>query len=122
VLIGNARWTMQAAIGGTFVALNFSYWCMALLSRKLCWNYRSIFTVKKRDEECCKKGSYTERLFAAICSSKEYEWLRKSKAAPESDGWDEWLKEAYENKERPGWNAIEAMKRLVTDKLPSKTT
>jgi len=108
---------MQAAIGGTFVALNLSYWCMALLSRKLCWNYRSIFNVEKQDEKWCKKESYTERLFAVIFISKEYEWLRKSKAAPESDGWDDWLKEAHENRERPEWNAIEALKRLVTDKL-----
>ena len=118
VLIGNARWTMQAAIGGTFVALNFSYWCMALLSRKLCWNYDSIFDVTAVKGESCAAASYTLCLQAAIRASKSHEWVRASNAAPDSVGWNQWSVEALENKNDPKWDATAAMERLVLDKLP----
>jgi len=116
VLIGNARWTMQAAIGGTFVALNFLYWCMALLSRKRCWNYPSIFTVKPMELEYCKKDSYTECLFAVICRTKD-EWLREGNAAPDGANWDIWLSKAYANRGDPDWPAVAEMEQLVLDKV-----
>jgi len=91
---------------------------MALLSRKLCWNYGSIFDVTPLEKENCAAESYTLCLRAVIRASGSFEWLPASNAAPNSEGWDRWSAEAFQNKDDPEWDATAAMERLVLDKLP----
>lgn len=127
VLLGNCNWTMQAAIGVTYLVLNGAYWTVALIPQRLSWHIQAYKVVMKDDlplhiknaHEAVDMGghieppSYTRTLWYAIHRSKGSKWLIDGEAAPQTDAWKEWIRLALENVDNPDWPAVEVKNRLM---------
>jgi len=122
VLLGNASWTMQAAIGGTYLVLNGAYWAAALLPPSWTWDMSHYRVVKHSDNRYMVgdqeggdgvKPNYTMTLWQAVQATKEVEWIWNSGAAPKTDAWMTWLRLAYQNRDNPNWNAVGEKDRLM---------
>jgi len=131
VLLGNCNWTMQAAIGVTYLVLNGLYWMVALLPEKLSW-HTAAYKVVENDklpyhminahEDAEINGqwqppSYTRTLWYAIHRSKGSKWLASGSAMPETDAWKEWTKQAFENLDNPDWDAVGVKNHLMEKHL-----
>ncbi|KAF2224904.1 hypothetical protein BDZ85DRAFT_233119 [Elsinoe ampelina] len=121
VLLGNCSWTMQAAIGGTFIFLNAVYWLVALLPLKLFWHVNAYRVEKEQDlhphitrahETVNFKGrelpdSYTRTLWYTIHRSRSTSWVWSSASVPDTPMWRQWISEAEQNVDNPNWDAVE---------------
>lgn len=121
VLLGNCNWTMQAAIGATYLILNGAYWLLSLLPEKLCWHLSAYKVESGRDlpyhmlharKDTDAKGmgtnpSFTRTLWYAIQRSKSITWIKVMEAAPQTKAWDMWIDEAYQNRHNEHWPAVE---------------
>jgi hypothetical protein len=133
VLLGNCTWNAQVFIGGAYIVLNGLYWCLGMLPRSYFWD---LSRYKWRDatpqdamhanrasgpndvswvEESERLPSFTRTLWYAIRETKRTDWVRTSGAAPSTDAWREWLREAEENAVRENrlWNAVERKNMLM---------
>ncbi|KAB8260403.1 hypothetical protein BDV32DRAFT_149375 [Aspergillus pseudonomiae] len=118
VLLGNCKWTMQTLVGATYLVLNIAYWVAALLPRSWIWDV-SRYRVEKKDKitqqlKCSAPvPSYTRALWCAIYSTKEISWISISGAAPITDAWKEWERQAYDNRDDPTWDAVSTKAQLM---------
>jgi len=55
VLLGNCSWTMQAAIGGTYLVLNGAYWLVALLPERHFWKLKGSKPFNMSEKETLPK-------------------------------------------------------------------
>lgn len=132
VLLGNCTWNSQVFIGGSYIVLNGLYWCLGMLPRSYFWDLsRYKWRVSTPDdalhanrktadestwiEETERLPSFTRTLWYAIRETKRTEWVRTSGAAPSTDAWRAWLREAEENAVRGNrhWNAVERKNVLM---------
>ena len=116
VLFSNCRWTMQTAIGVSYMILNILYWAVPLLmDRRDTWDM-SRYEVKQRGPvfpPSRKKPSLTQTLWYAIQETGRTEWVRTGNLAPTSPWWDRWLEEALKNCEDVAWDPVEAKDRWM---------
>ncbi|KAL5359339.1 hypothetical protein BJX96DRAFT_164363 [Aspergillus floccosus] len=125
VLLGNCNWTMQTAIGASYLILNGAYWALGLVPGKQIWD-TSIYEVRDITPRRLKsahiqgidgiKPSYTRTLWYTIQSTKEMNgtsWVSISGAAPETPAWGEWERLACDNRNNPSWDAVGEKDRLM---------
>ncbi|KAI9857286.1 MAG: hypothetical protein M1813_008324 [Trichoglossum hirsutum] len=126
VLMGNCTWTMQLAIGVSYILLNGLYWCAALLPARWHWDLGRYHLEKGEPK---KLATYTEALWEAIRAAGKDEngnkrgerysadWVQTSNAAPKTPAWINWRREAEDNVNigNEKWNAVEAWQRLQTE-------
>lgn len=128
VLLGNCRFTMQAAIGLSYMVLNGIFWAASLLNRRKFWDL-SYYNIKpitpptsRNADHVMNKGvgpedmpSYTRTLWYAIRETKEVDWVGRGGAAPRTPEWDEWVRLAGENARMGNldWPAVRMRDRLV---------
>lgn len=119
IFMGNATWTMQAALAVTYLLLNAIYWFVALMPSTTHWEFPS-YEIDDVTPDDLKKGyddgtyrrkdreSFTGTLWKAILVSKKIGWVSRSGAVPETRGWDDWLRLAGENALRDNrkWDAV----------------
>ncbi|PGH27125.1 hypothetical protein AJ80_01081 [Polytolypa hystricis UAMH7299] len=111
ILMGNATWTMQAAMGGTYVLLNGCYQIAALLPNKWQWNLER-YEVKRLTSH--KADTYTQALWYAIRATTQTNWVQVSHAAPESEAWRAWISQAGDNMHsNPDWDSQVALDHLL---------
>lgn len=124
---------MQAAIGGSYMLLNFSFWMLSLLNKRRFWDLslyewhditppdalNAHLTTSSLAEE---SASFTRTMWYAIRETKKIGWLKKMGAAPTTKQWDEWLQEAEDNavKGNRKWRAVEMREQIVGMLKPSK--
>jgi len=126
VLLGNCTWNSQVFIGASYIILNGLYWCLGMLPRDAFWdlsrykwqvstppdalhaNRATDETAESWVEDSERLPSFTRTLWYAIRESKTTKWVTNSGAAPATDAWAKWLKEAEENamKGNRHWNAV----------------
>lgn len=101
VLVGNCTFEMQLALGASYIALNGLYWVAALLPQRDNWD---LSTRYEWDEpSVISKESYTRTLYATIIAASrtskdevgviKTEWVKTSRAAPDTPVWNKWLEE-----------------------------
>lgn len=127
VLLGNCNFLQQATIGGSYILLNGLYWCASLADKKYFWDL-SLYHVEdlakqeKEDERddirptsIEDRVSYTRTLWKAIKATKKVGWIKKSDAAPHTDEWDKWLKEAQEEIDENNlkWPAVQRKNEII---------
>ncbi|KAK2814135.1 hypothetical protein FQN50_000539 [Emmonsiellopsis sp. PD_5] len=110
VLMGNATWTMQAALGCSYVLLNGAYQIAALLPREWQWNLERYDLAELGT---LTAQTYTQALWNAIRTAGETDWVRVSHAAPNSEAWKSWIDLAGENMCDGGWDAQGALDELL---------
>ena len=126
VLLGNCNWTMQAAIGVTYLVLNGAYWLVSLLPEKLCWHMSAYKVVAgnlpyhmanaREDTDVAGLGvrrSFTRTLWYAIQRSKSGSWIKAMEAAPQTEAWDRWVEEAVKNSGDEDWPVVSRKDDLI---------
>ncbi|OBT60490.1 hypothetical protein VE03_10080 [Pseudogymnoascus sp. 23342-1-I1] len=125
LLMGNASWTMQAALAVTYLLLNAVYWFVAVMPSSTHWEFPSYEIDDVTPEDAREAHShaatvdtppsFVHSLWKAILVSKEVSWVRRSGAIPEGDSWDQWLKLAERNAldGNRGWDAVEARQAIA---------
>ncbi|PKY05723.1 hypothetical protein P168DRAFT_280615 [Aspergillus campestris IBT 28561] len=116
VLFSNCGWTMQTAIGVSYMILNILYWAVPLLmDRRDTWDM-SRYVISQRGAAFSPsrpKASFTQTLWYAVQETKRTEWVATGKLAPASPWWDRWLEEALANCENVAWDPVEAKDRWM---------
>jgi len=126
ILLGNCNWTMQAAVGASYVILNGLFWGAALVDKKYSWDMsyyicNDVTPPYAKDAEHnsetdhSKEGtaSYTRTMWYAIRETKATAWVNKSGAAPKTPEWERWLDLAEANKANLDWGAVAAKDEVV---------
>jgi len=135
VLLGNCGFTMQAAIGTSYICLNGAFWISSLIKKDKFWNlsaydFKDITPVDAKNAHLTSsdtlegKASFTRTLWYAIRETKKIGWVKKNGAAPTTDEWEKWLTLAEQEaiKGNRTWNAVEQRELIVgqLDAVPTK--
>ncbi|PGH04261.1 hypothetical protein GX51_03606 [Blastomyces parvus] len=110
ILMGNSTWTMQAALGGTYVLLNGCYQIAALFPKGWHWN---LIRYELEEIRSVDAQTYTQALWKAIYVSKFTDWVRVSGAAPNSEAWRAWIDLAGDNMHDENWDPQKALDELL---------
>jgi hypothetical protein len=128
VLLGNCNFTMQAAIGVTYICLNGAFWGSSLIKKDRFWDLSSYECIDitpadsknahvSADDPSEVEGqsSFTRTMWYAIRETHKIGWVKRGGVAPNTEEWDRWLKEAEENalNGNRNWNAIQRREALV---------
>lgn len=132
VLLGNTGFESQALIAGSYIVLNGAYWLLGMLPRRHFWDLSRYvwedatpddardadkMTQHRREGAGAGGGgeeedspSFTRTLWYAIRETAgQTWWVERSGAAPSTDQWKQWLREAGEKAADPrqrGWAAV----------------
>lgn len=136
VLLGNCNFPQQAAIGASYIILNGLFWGAALIPKQNFWD----MSLYKFDDITPNDGlvahlgnpnasdpeerpSFTRTMWYAIRETQAIGWVKKSGAAPVTQEWDRWLKEAEKAAKELNlkWKAVTAKDKMVgqTEATPS---
>lgn len=114
ILMGNSTWTMQAALGGSYVFLNGCYQIAALFPKGWHWN---LIRYDLEEIRSMEGNTYTQALWKAIHVSQSTDWVRVSHAAPNSEAWRAWIDLAAENIHDPNWDAQKVLDDLLNAEM-----
>ncbi|KAK2592019.1 hypothetical protein QQS21_010290 [Conoideocrella luteorostrata] len=122
VLLGNCTWELKVFIGASYIVLNGLYWGLGMIPRSYFWDLSryewkdatppdasSAHKITDVDDEREGHPSFTRTLWYAIRETKLTGWVERSGAAPSTESWKKWLREA-EAAAKAGkrdWPAIE---------------
>lgn len=133
VLLGNCNFNMQAAIGGSYIVLNGTFWAASLIQKNAFWdlsNYE-FHDMTPEDAKHADKTqgpankhhghtleeipSFTRTMWYAIRETKKIGWVNRGGVAPKTDKWDKWLKLAEENAINGNreWDAVKMREDIV---------
>jgi len=133
VLLGNCNFTMQAAIGVSYIVLNGAFWIASLIPKGRFWDLSNYVWTditpsdarnahEKQGDTLEGKPSFTRTMWYAIRETKKTGWVKRMGAAPATPKWEEWLKLAELNASRGNrkWNAVEKREEIVgeSDSIP----
>ena len=133
VLLGNCRFTMQAAIGASYILLNGLFWGLSFFEDGSFWDLSgyecklitppdALDADKTQSDTVEGRPSFTRTLWYAIRETEKVGWVRRSGAAPSTSQWDDWLKAAEENARngKRDWHAVEEKENILTktDSIP----
>ena len=128
VLLGNCDFTMQAAIGASYMVLNGLFWAASLVPKDRFWDLSSyvVEDITPRDARRADQvqmqcddfegvPSYTRTLWYAIRETKKIGWVKKCGAAPDTPQWEQWLKLAESNAFEGNrlWDAVGNRENIV---------
>lgn len=132
VLLGNCTWEPKVFIGTSYIVLNGLYWGLGMIPRDQFWDlsryeWKDITPTdsKKAHEVTNEKDqreghpSFTRTLWYAIRESKLTGWVERSGAAPSTEQWKAWLREA-ERAAKSGkrdWPAVQRKDNILKEKL-----
>ena len=131
IFLANAEVTLQIAWAVAYVFLNAAYWVVAALPQRLHWDL-SAYSAKTINIVGCGIGNgeptFTQALWHAIAITGSSDWARDFDIAPNSEVWDEWLKEAgrkaraWEDRDvmsgtlvLPDWDPAEQLSRIMSN-------
>lgn len=157
ICLSNASTFLQISFAIAYMILNAAYWVVAALPSEMHWDM-SCFEVL---DECFEKKAaqvkvlsnkvhadkfveynqtFTQALWKAIVVTKNVKWIKRSKAAPRTRAWDEWLRQAKRVAltkgsrnvrvgdkmvkvwEVPSWNPQEALNELIKTHMDDSDT
>ena len=126
VLLGNCHFTMQAAIGVSYIVLNGAFWAASLINKNLFWDlstyeWKDVTPPDARNAHIQQGGSlsgkpsFTRTMWYAIRETKKIGWVRSGGAAPYTAEWDKWLALADENAKAGvrNWDAVGQREGIV---------
>jgi hypothetical protein len=136
VLLGNCDFPMQAAIGGSYIALNGAFWLVSLLGKDSFWDMSvyncnditppdAVLAEESHPPDVEAIASYTRSLWYAIRETGgETAWARISGAAPQTDEWKKWLDEAGEHAQtaQRNWPAVQRRGVIIGTADPAINT
>ena len=95
IALANATVQLQLAWAAAYVSLNIGHWVAAALPRKYNWDF-SAFEIKEQSIDTVgpNNSNYTEALYNLVLLTKSTRWIKVAGLAPDTDIWDEWLRDA----------------------------
>ncbi|KAJ4266549.1 hypothetical protein NW762_004538 [Fusarium torreyae] len=132
VLFGNCTWNSQIFIGGSYIVLNGLYWGLGMIPRSYFWDlsryqWRDVtpddakYADQVTNQNDQREGfpSFTRTLWFAIRETKRTGWVGRSGAAPGTEQWKKWLKEAMNNavKDNRSWPSVERKDIIMKENL-----
>lgn len=94
ISLANARLQLQFAWAGAYILINAAQWTAAALPARSHWDL-SCYTVTEEGLDTGPANTnFTEALWKAIMLTKSTGWVKLGSAAPRTDTWSEWLREA----------------------------
>ncbi|KAH6887552.1 hypothetical protein B0T10DRAFT_72807 [Thelonectria olida] len=132
VLFGNCVWNSQIFIGGSYIVLNGLYWGLGMLPRSYFWDlsryeWEDVTPPDAQNADAKtnpndqREGhpSFTRTLWYAIRETELTGWVGRSGAAPGTDQWKKWLKEAEENAKKGNrtWPSVERKDVIMKENL-----
>lgn len=126
VLLGNCHFTMQAAIGVSYIVLNGAFWAASLINKRRFWDL-SAYEWKdvtphdarnahlEQDRTLSGKPSFTRTMWYAIRETKKVGWVRSGGAAPRTQQWEDWLNHAEKKAAQMerNWDAVAMREQIV---------
>lgn len=127
VLLGNCKFTMQAAIGASYIVLNGLFWGLSFFEDGSFWDLSgyqweditptlpdALYADKQQSDTVEGRPSFTRTLWYAIRETKKIGWVKRSGAAPSTEQWHRWLKAAEENARngKRDWHAVEEKENI----------
>lgn len=114
ICLANATQYLQVAWACMYIAINAAYWAVAALPARVHWdmssfktdvvefewhNYEKDADGKFKEQKlpgyrASAKPTFTEALWKTIGITGSSHWARTAEVAPDTTGWDSWLKEA----------------------------
>ncbi|KAM0489786.1 hypothetical protein ACHAP8_012230 [Fusarium lateritium] len=132
VLFGNCTWNSQIFIGGSYIVLNGLYWGLGMIPRSYFWDL-SRYECKEVTPDDAKNAhdttnendqregypSFTRTLWYAIRETQRTGWVAGSGAAPSTDQWKNWLREALTNANNGNrsWGSVARKDAIVKENL-----
>ncbi|OTB17812.1 hypothetical protein K445DRAFT_20278 [Daldinia sp. EC12] len=120
VFLANSTISLQVAIASVYILVTFLFWVIPPSEpseykiTKLFYPRCDNAHLPKEDLRSSEvEPSLARTLWYAIRITKSTGWVRGVKAAPETPGWDEWLREAELNMNNDTWHAEAEKRRLV---------
>ena len=126
VLLGNCHFTMQAAIGVSYIVLNGAFWAASLINKGKFWNLSSyewedVTPNDAKNAHLEQSGtlsgnpSFTRTMWYAIRETKKVGWVRSGGAAPHTPQWEDWLALAEKNATDGvrNWDAVGMRENIV---------
>ncbi|KAK3175705.1 hypothetical protein K4F52_010042 [Lecanicillium sp. MT-2017a] len=125
--------TTVVFIGVSYMVLNGLYWGLGMLPRSFFWDLSryKCTDVTPSDAQQADQATMTEdhseshpgftrTLWYAIRETGQIEWVDRSGAAPGTDQWKRWLREAEGAAIRGerGWKAVQRMSDIMSGKKP----
>lgn len=132
VLFGNCTWNSQIFIGGSYIVLNGLYWGLGMIPRTYFWDLsryqwedvtpddaKNAHQITDENDQREGYPSFTRTLWYAIRETQRTGWVNASGAAPGTDQWKTWLKEALANakKGNRSWNSVARKDVIVKESL-----
>lgn len=153
ICLSNASTILQISFAAAYMILNAAYWVVAALPSEMHWDM-SCFEVLDQcfEEKGAQKmlmnnnsfvelnHTFTQALWKVIVATKNIKWIKRSKAAPRTRAWDEWLRlakrvatttkfrdEIIGGKvvrvwEVPSWNPQEVLNELIKAHMDDSDT
>ncbi|KAG5913880.1 hypothetical protein E4U42_000816 [Claviceps africana] len=134
VLLGNCTWELKVLIGASYIVLNGLYWGLGMIPRSYFWDLsRYTWTdVTPRDSVSAHRvtrpadqreghPSFTRTLWYAIRETRLTGWVERSGAAPSTEQWRKWLREAEDAAQRGErtWPAVQRKNDILKETLRS---
>lgn len=132
VLLGNCTWELKVLIGASYITLNGLYWGLGMIPRSYFWDLSryewndvtpedASHAHQVTNESDQREGhpSFTRTLWYAIRETKLIGWVERSGAAPSTEQWKKWLREA-EKAATSGdrtWPAVQRKDTILKEKL-----
>ncbi|KAG6090720.1 hypothetical protein E4U15_000073 [Claviceps sp. LM218 group G6] len=132
VLLGNCTWELKVFIGASYIVLNGLYWGLGMIPRAYFWDLSRYewADVTPRDALDAHKvtqvgdqreghPSFTRTLWYAIRETQLTGWVERSGAAPSTEQWRKWLREAEEAAKRDerAWPAVQRKNDILKETL-----
>ncbi|KAG6169295.1 hypothetical protein E4U51_001644 [Claviceps purpurea] len=132
VLLGNCTWELKVFIGASYIVLNGLYWGLGMIPRAYFWDLSRYewVDVTPRDALDAHKvtqvgdqreghPSFTRTLWFAIRETQLTGWVERSGAAPSTEQWRKWLREAEEAAKRDerAWPAVQRKNDILKETL-----
>jgi len=131
ICLSNASTFLQISFAVAYMILNAAYWVVAALPSEVHWDM-SCFEVL---DECFEKKAvqskalknkvhtnnpfveynqtFTQALWKVIVVTKNIKWIKRSKAAPRTRAWDEWLRQAKRAARTKGYRKEKIGNKMV---------
>ncbi|KAL1638112.1 hypothetical protein SLS58_008949 [Diplodia intermedia] len=126
ISLANCLVKSQICFAAAYLILNATYWIVAAIPARVHWN-TSAFVVRPQClGEACEENkwtdsndSFTKALFKAIVATKETDWVQLGDAAPRTEVWNQWLREAKEAAKDAGFE-IDKESNMTVYKVPEE--
>lgn len=113
IALANAKLQLQIAWAGAYITTNIAHFIAAAVPAKRHWD----FSCYRLEEQGVSGGpisqTFTEAIWKTIVLTKQTEWIKKDEAAPRTNVWDAWLKEAGEKVQDERWHYGELNKPIT---------